>query len=383
MTDAAAYIERFGSLGRPRTCNPPVNNQKIALRRKLLRWYNTHRRQLPWRDSHDPYRICVSEVMLQQTRVQAVIPYYEKFLSLFPDVQTLAASEERALLACWSGLGYYSRARNLRKAAQQMVRDWGGQFPKDYAEALRLPGVGDYTARAVLSIAYGIPLAVLDGNVARVLSRLYARKEDFRSHAGKEKFLRLADSLLAPRRPGDFNQALMELGATVCLPAQPRCGECPLQRHCLAYAREEVDKYPPPRRTAKPRVRRFVAALVQDSAGRCLLVRRPRSAPWMGGFWELPMWEQDGPDPPPLEIHCIPKEAIVLGRLLGRLRHSITSNHLRINVHEGFLRGRALPPRARWVLPSRMDHLPVTTITRKAFRLRPASTIGRPTEVSI
>ena len=169
----------------------------------------------------------------------------------------------------------------------------------------------------------------------------------------------------------------------VCLPGPPVCGDCPLQRHCLAYAREAVDKYPPPRRTAKPRVRRFVAAVVQDAAGRCLMVRRPQSAPWMGGFWELPMWEQDGPNPPPPDLHCITMETMVLGRLLGRLRHSITSNQLKINVYEGFLRPRVVPPRARWVQPSRMDHLPITTITRKAFRLRPASTIGRPTEVSI
>ena len=351
--------------------------------RKPRRWTDRYRRPLPWRESPDPYRIWISEVMLQQTRVQTVIPYYEKFLCLYPDVQTLAAAEEQALLACWSGLGYYSRARNLRRAAQQIVREWGGQFPKDYAEALRLPGVGDYTARAVLSIAYGIPLAVLDGNVARVLSRLYAVKEDPRSHAGKEKFLQLADSLLARRRPGDFNQAMMELGATVCLPAQPLCGDCPWQRHCLAYAREEVDQYPPPRRAAKPRVRHFVAAVIQDASGRCLLIRRARSAPWMGGFWELPMWEQDGPDPSPLDIHCIPKETIVLGRLLGRLRHSITSDHLRINVYEGFLRRRVVPPRARWVLPSRMDHFPITTITRKAFRLQPTSALSRPVEAAV
>ncbi|MGH9785536.1 MAG: A/G-specific adenine glycosylase [Terriglobia bacterium] len=340
------------------------------MRRNLLRWYERHRRRLPWRESRDPYRIWVSEVMLQQTRVQAVIPYYEKFLRLFPDIQALAAAKERSLLACWSGLGYYSRARNLRKAAREITREWDGAFPREYAAARELPGVGDYTARAVLSIAYGIPLAVLDGNVARVLSRLYARKHDIRSPRGKGKLLALAETLLARRRAGDFNQAMMELGATVCVPVQPRCEACPLRRHCLACARDQVEKYPPPRRAMKPTLRRFVAALIRDAAGRCLLIQRPRSAKRMAGFWELPMWEQGAPDHSPLDSHPIPRDGIALEELLGRVRHSITTNQLEINVHSGRLRRTALLPRARWVLPSRMDELPVTTTTRKALLLR-------------
>jgi A/G-specific adenine glycosylase len=339
------------------------------MRRNLLRWYRCHRRELPWRDSRDPYRIWVSEVMLQQTRVQAVIPYYEKFLRLFPDMRSLAKAQERALLACWSGLGYYSRARNLRTAAQQIVRDWDGHFPKEYAAARQLPGVGDYTARAVLSIAYGVPLAVVDGNVARVLSRLYALKEDPRSHRDKQKYLERAEALLARRRAGDFNQAMMELGATICLPAAPRCEVCPLRRHCLAYARNQVAKYPAPRRTVKPKLRRFVAALVRDVAGRCLLIQRPRSAQRLAGFWELPMWEQDVPDHSSPDSHQFPRDGIALGELLGRVRHSITSNQFEINVRSGRLKYPTPPPRARWVLPGRTGRLPITTITRKALLL--------------
>jgi A/G-specific adenine glycosylase len=307
--------------------------------------------------------------MLQQTRVQAVIPYYEKFLRLFPDMAALAAAPERTLLACWSGLGYYSRARNLRKAAQQIMREWEGEFPREYAAARQLPGVGDYTARAVLSIAYEVPLAVLDGNVARVLSRVYCLKEDPRSQRGKQKYVERADRLLARRRAGDFNQAMMELGATVCLPAQPRCEACPLRRHCLAYARNQVEKYPPPRRAMKPTARRFVAVLVRDEKGRCLLIQRPRSAKRLAGFWELPMWEQSAPDHSPLDSHQTPLDGIALGGLLGRVRHSITSNQLEIHVHAGRFRSSTLPRRARWVLPSRMVRLPITTITRKALLL--------------
>jgi len=341
----------------------------VAMRRKLLRWYDRYRRPLPWRESPDPYRIWISEVMLQQTRVQAVIPYYEKFLRLFPDMEALAAAPERALLACWSGLGYYSRARNLRKAAQIMAREWDWNFPQDYHAALALPGVGDYTARAVLSIAYGIPLAVLDGNVARVLSRLYAVKADSRSQRGKKKLLDLADTLLSRRRPGDSNQAMMELGATVCLPQQPRCSVCPLHRQCQAYARGEVEKYPPPRTAGKPRARRLVAVIVRDEAGRCLLVPRPKSAQWMKGFWELPTWEPDGGERESDRLGPGAGKGILPGNLLGRVRHTITSNQFEVCVYEGRRMSRSLLPRARWVLPERMDRLPVTTIARKALAL--------------
>lgn len=360
--------------------------ETTRLRRTLLNWYDRHRRELPWRSSRDPYRIWVSEVMLQQTRVQAVLPYYDRFLSLFPDVAALAAADEQTLLACWSGLGYYSRARNLRKAAQQILRDWDGEFPREYAAARELPGVGDYTARAVLSIAYGVPLAVVDGNVARVLARLYALLEDFRSAAGREKYLRLADALLAPRRAGDFNQAMMELGATVCLPRQPRCDQCPLRSVCLAWKQNAVNQFPSARRPAKPKARRFVAAVISDAAGRCLLMQRPKSAKRMAGFWELPMWELSRPASPALpssrhggipsaalgtggagDSHPISGDKVVLQERLGRVRHTITTNRFEISVHAARLKPGAKLAGSRWVLPREMHHLPVTTITRKAL----------------
>jgi A/G-specific adenine glycosylase len=332
-----------------------------ALRRKLLRWYDRNRRDLPWRRTADPYRIWVSEVMLQQTRVQAVIPYYRNFLRHFPNLRALAAAREEELLACWSGLGYYSRARNLQRAAQVMVREHQGKFPRDYEAALALPGVGRYTAAAVLSIAYGKALAVLDGNVARVLSRLCAIPADVKTARGKEKLGQLASELVSPKRPGDFNQAMMELGATVCLPQQPRCPQCPLRRHCTAYARDEVEHFPPPRKKVKPVERRLLAVFIQDSEGRCLMVRRPQRANWLAGFWELPMWEQESDDVRP---------GIALEKQIGTVRHTITENRMLVRVFSASMRGKKIFPSGRWMARSEFASSPITTISRKALALR-------------
>src|SRR3984885_5154286 len=203
-----------------------------AIRRSLRKWYGKHKRDLPWRSTADPYRIWISEIMLQQTRVAAVIPYYERFLTLFPDPAALASAPEQKLLAAWAGLGYYSRARNLQKAARAIVQL--PRFPSDYSALLELPGVGDYTAAAVASIAFGRPHAVLDGNVLRVLSRMTADPGNIKSDAVRKKLRALAETLLDRRRPGEFNQALMELGATVCVPKQPLCGDCPVRLHSQA-----------------------------------------------------------------------------------------------------------------------------------------------------
>ena len=308
--------------------------------------------------------------MLQQTRVQAVIPFYERFLRLFPDVQALAAAAEQRLLACWSGLGYYSRARNLQKAAQVIVSEHGGRFPNDLQAALRLPGIGPYTAPAVLSIAYGLPLPVLDGNVARVLARLYALPDDPQTAEGKRKRLNLAAALVSRRRPGDCNQALMELGATVCLPKRPRCPECPLRSHCLAFGRNQMERYPVPRLKTRPVTRRFTAALALDPAGRVLLVRRERAAKWMGGFWELPMWEENSRKGSPVHREMESRDGIRLGSLLGRVRHTITTNKLHVAVCAAKVDRRLVAPRERWVSMRHIDRLPITTITRKALRFK-------------
>src|ERR1700739_2036429 len=212
----------------------PESRDLAEIRKRLLGWFRTYRRELPWRLNKDPYRIWLSEIMLQQTRVAAVIPYYERFLARFPDIHALATAPQEEVLRLWSGLGYYSRARNLQRAAQEIVAKHGGVFPRTEKDALELPGIGSYTAAAILSIAYGAKYAVLDGNVARVLARIFAIRGDLRDAKRWESLQESADALLEPKSSGDWNQAMMELGATLCTPQSPQCLLCPVAQFCQA-----------------------------------------------------------------------------------------------------------------------------------------------------
>lgn len=251
-----------------------------AIRRALLGWFDRHRRPLPWRRDRDPYRVWVAEVMLQQTRIAVVVPAYRRFLASFPTLARLAAASEDDVLSAWSGLGYYSRARSLHRAARQLAAR-GASFPDDLAAAKALPGVGDYTAAAVLSIAYGRPHAAVDGNVVRVLSRLERLQAP-----GARAVRRLAEDLLDRGRPGDWNQALMELGETICTPRRPRCGECPLARWCAARRQGDVERYPASR-ARRPTERVAVSLLVvRDRGGRLLLERG--AFPYLRHMW-LPL----------------------------------------------------------------------------------------------
>lgn len=259
-----------------------------GLPRALLRWYAARRRDLPWRRTQDPYRVWVSEVMLQQTRAEVVVPYYRRFLRAFPTVDALAAARLEEVLRRWAGLGYYARARNLHRAAREIVRR--GAFPATSRELRELPGVGPYTAAAVASIAFGEDVVAVDGNVARVGLRLLglrAAARDSRARRAVEAALRA----VVPRgRAGDFNQALMDLGATVCVPKRPRCEGCPVRSFCRAHQDGTAPSIPLANtRTPKP-ARRFMAALVRDPRGRVLLVRRPPDGLW-GGLWTLPYVE--------------------------------------------------------------------------------------------
>jgi A/G-specific adenine glycosylase len=251
--------------------SPPLSPPAIAnLQRRLLRWYDRHARPLPWRASTDPYRVWVAEVMLQQTRVAVVVPAYERFLKRFPTLPRLAAAGEDDVLSLWSGLGYYRRGRNLWRAARAIVDSGAAAFPDQRRAALALPGVGEYTAAAVLSIAYRRPLAAVDGNVMRVLARLFRQPPP--SPAG-EPYRSLAQSLLVARRPGSWNQALMELGETICLPKAPQCPRCPVSSHCQALRTASVARHPAPKpRRARERVD-LELALVRDRQGNLLLER--------------------------------------------------------------------------------------------------------------
>ncbi|GAC1624899.1 MAG: A/G-specific adenine glycosylase [Candidatus Acidiferrum sp.] len=248
-------------------------------RKQLLAWFGQFQRDLPWRRDKDPYRIWLSEIMLQQTRVAAAIPYFDRFLQHFPTIQALADAPQEEVLRLWSGLGYYSRARNLQKAAQQIVARHGGQFPANEDEALALPGIGNYTAAAILSIAYHKKLAVLDGNVARVLARLGAIRGDLRESRRWQLLQQTANALLDPASPGDWNQAMMELGATLCTPRAPRCLLCPVSPFCQARKLGIVDALPEKRKKRAAIDVTLAAAVFLDPRGQTLLLPPPKSQP--------------------------------------------------------------------------------------------------------
>ncbi|MFM8410642.1 MAG: A/G-specific adenine glycosylase, partial [Alphaproteobacteria bacterium] len=258
-----------------------------SIRRALLRWFDERRRDLPWRRDRDPYRVWVSEVMLQQTRVDVVEPAFERFVGLFPDLRTLAAADEDAVLAAWSGLGYYRRARALHAAARRLVERGDTTFPRDPAAARELPGVGEYTTAAVLSIAWDVPLAAVDGNVVRVLSRLdRLGLPDGRGEPHRE----IAARLLDRSRPGDWNQALMELGQAVCRPVSPACAECPVGSACRARAEDAVDRHPPPKPRRATERRTLSLLVLHDRGGRVLLERGAFGH--LRGMW-LPILDVD------------------------------------------------------------------------------------------
>jgi A/G-specific adenine glycosylase len=246
-------------------------------RKSLLTWFTQFQRDLPWRQNKDPYRVWLSEIMLQQTRVAAAIPYYERFLARFPTVNSLAEAPQEEVLRLWSGLGYYSRARNLQKAAQQIAAKHAGTFPVSAEEALALPGIGKYTAAAILSIAYSKHLAVLDGNVARVLARLEAIQGDLRAGSQWLALQKNADTLLDPPHPGDWNQAMMELGATICTPRFPQCLLCPVQEFCQARKLGLVDSIPEKRKKRATEEITLAALVLLDAKGNTLLLAPPKS----------------------------------------------------------------------------------------------------------
>jgi A/G-specific adenine glycosylase len=313
-------------------------------RANLLRWFGQQKRDLPWRRTKDPYAIWVSEIMLQQTRVAAAIPYFERFLTRFPNCAALAAASEDDVLRHWAGLGYYYRARNLQKAAALICGM--GRFPSEHAAILGLPGVGDYTAAAVASIAFDLPHAVVDGNVVRVISRLFA------VNVGRKQIAEFADGLLDRARPGDFNQAMMELGATICLPKNPKCLLCPVAKMCRARELGAQDQFPVAKVKAENVAIERTLFWIERN-GKMLAWQRPPDSRLMPGFWELPEKEQL-PGAAPIDE-------------MGAFRHGITVNSYRIKVWRA-----AVPAdlgNCRWVEMHELDHLPLSTIFKKALKI--------------
>ena len=320
-------------------------------RRRLLAWYEGSARDLPWRRTRDPYRIWVSEIMLQQTRVAAVLPYYERFLKGFPDAGRLARASEDELLTAWSGLGYYSRARNLRKAAQRIVEL--GEFPRDYETIRGLAGVGDYTAAAIASIAFDLPHAAVDGNALRVLSRLLNDAGDIAAAPTRRRLREEATRLLDRKHPGRFNQAVMELGATICVPRQPDCPLCPLADCCEAR-RLGVQNQLPVKLHRAVTVRIDKTLLYIERRGMLLLWQR-RDGPRLRGFWELPEAEQ------------LPHART--GPELCAFRHSITNHDYRFTVLKASM--ARLPREFSWISAARLREIPLSTSTRKALSRLP------------
>jgi A/G-specific adenine glycosylase len=342
----------------------------LTLRRRLLAWFRREQRELPWRGTRDPYRVWVSEVMLQQTTVAAVRGRYERFLQRFPTLQALARGSEEQVLAAWSGLGYYERARNLRRAAQAVLRDHGGRLPRDPETLRRLPGFGDYTAAAVAAIAYGVPVPAADANITRVLSRLFALPGVAGSHAHREAVLRRAAMLLPRERPGDFTAALMDLGQLVCTPRRPACPRCPLTSACAGFKTGRPERYPA--RPARPRAARVaVAAADARSAGRTLLVRREGTL--LSGMWAYP--SSEGPSPAEARRRLAAKLPALGLRLdgatpSGRAAHTVVNRRLMIAVYPAVRNSQSATrnsqiPRVRWFRPEDFARAAMPTLTRK------------------
>lgn len=333
---------------------------KKNLIKPLLDWFAKNKRDLPWRNTRDPYRIWISEVMLQQTQVATVIPYYQRFLATFPDVQTLAQARDNRLMKAWEGLGYYARARNLRQAARVMVAKYDGKLPASRDRLLELKGFGAYTAASVASLAFNEDCAAVDGNVMRVLSRVFAIESDIGKAAAKREFQRIADALVPPGRAGEFNEALMELGATICKAKNPACHACPIRRTCRAFAEGRVSELP--RKSPRQAIpHHHIAVGVVHKNGRVLIALRPAEG-LLGNLWEFPGGKWNGQE---TLSECCRREVleetgidIEVGKCFSVVHHSFT--HFRITLHAFHCRhtsGKAAPKSSQKILWVRLQDL--------------------------
>jgi len=347
-----------------------------AARRRLLRWYRANARDLPWRRTRDPYHVWLSEIMLQQTQVATVIPYFERFLAALPNIEALAAAPEELVLRLWEGLGYYRRARQLHRAAQLIVAEHGGRFPRTLADIMTLPGVGRYTAGAIVSIAFDLRAPILEANTVRLQSRLWRFDGDPTSAAGQAFLWNAAEQLLPRRGAGELNQALMELGSQVCLPRAPRCDACPLEALCPTRAAGVQEQIP--RVKGKPRataVRHLLLAIERD--GRFLL-RKGREEDRWAGLWDFPRFELNS------DVSAASRESIArfaaelgfslaIGEQLAVWRHTVTRYRIELECYAARTKSRAALTNGsreqRWFTLEEIAELPLNTTGRKLFRL--------------
>jgi A/G-specific adenine glycosylase len=346
---------------------PSMSAKNIPnIRRNLIHWYDKVQRDLPWRRTRDPYAIWIAETMLQQTQVTTVVPYYERFLKAIPDVHTLDRAPLRKILTLWSGLGYYRRAENLKKSARVLVRSYAARLPDDYESLLSLPGIGDYTAGALMSIAFGKPFPALDGNARRVLARIF--------DLTREKELRdVANRLVPASRPGYFNQGLMELGATICIPKAPRCLECPLVSSCAApRVKRPFKTFGSTQRKTKTVT--WLVAIVERK-GKFLLRRRSAKG-MLAGLWEFPGGEKARRESlySSLGRHLHELNGVLSRRIqIGELRHTITTRNIRAPIFLFELmesaKARLSSSHWRWLTQSELRHYPVSSMTLKAAKI--------------
>lgn len=325
-----------------------------SLAQQLARWYDQNARDLPWRRTRDPYAVWISEIMLQQTQVKTVIPYFERWMQALPTIKAFAQARPEKVLKLWEGLGYYSRARNAQAAAQQILDEHGGNFPEDFKAVLALPGIGRYTAGAICSIAFNQAQPILDGNVIRVASRLFGVAGNPRDRLVNAKLWSIAAELAATPgiEPGRLNQALMELGALVCLPHQPRCASCPVRLHCFAFRENRVAEFPAPSNRA-PATKRHFVALVVRRRNRFLVRQRPAGVV-NAGLWEFPNFEEGISKAPPF--------VITGARPFFRVRHSITRYRILLEAFEAEL---SAPASGLWKTHCEMKKLAFTSAHRK------------------
>ena len=353
----------------------PSTDVRRQLRRSLLAWFDRCQRDLPWRRSRDPYPIWVSEIMLQQTQVATVIPYFERFLEAFPSVEALAAAPEEEVLRLWEGLGYYRRARDLHRAAQQIVREYGGRLPEEPALLHTLPGIGRYTMGAILSQAFDRRLPILEANSQRVLCRLFGRHGNPRRGPARRWLWEVAEALLPVRRVGAFNQALMELGALVCTSAAPRCGECPVSESCEAF-RLGIQEKIPERPAAREPIEIQEAAVVVSHRRRILFVQRPQHGRW-AGLWEFPHARLEAAESHQAAALRLLRQLTgiqaEIGSELLTLRHCVTHHHITLVCFEAqYQAGRfqsTFYRRGRWLKPADLPAFPVSAPQRRLAQL--------------
>jgi len=355
----------------------PADDWRREFRRRLIAWYRKHAREMPWRASRDPYRVWLSEIMLQQTQVATVIPYFERFLAAMPSIAHLAAAAEEEVLRLWEGLGYYRRARQLHAAAKQIVAEHGGEFPRDFAAVRALPGIGRYTAGAIVSIAFDDPQPILEANTVRLFARLLGYRGDVSKPAGQARLWEFAAALLPPRgSPGELNQALMELGSGICTPREPNCLLCPAREHCPTAASGAWREVPAPK-APKQYEDRLEAAVIVRRRGKVLLRRCGEGERW-AGLWDFPRFtvvgesDEDAATELAAEVRRLTGLKVSPGEQLAKLKHGVTRFRITLLCLEAKLldaTGELNADSLRWVTPEELASMPLSTTGRKLAKL--------------